>query len=1319
MTRAESTLTSVFECPAGAGEWHVLLDGLDEGLDRLPELDQLIIEQLESIDDAARTRLRLRISCRTARWPADLELGLSQFWPREQVQVVSLAPLSRENVSTAADAMGLADPEAFTSLVQQRGLVALATNPLTLRQLLASYTTDGQLPATAEQAYQKACLHLCTETRRPKGGAQRHTQTAPEHLFAVATRVAAAMQFGSYTGLSERLPQPGSPGAGDLALSWVATGDEPGHLGAPVPCSMNELHQLTESSLLLPLEGSCRWAFAHKSYQEFLTAQFLRVRGTSAAVRRELLWVGDGEARHIIPAHQAVAAWLSATDSEVFEDLLHDDPMVLLLADLESRSDHDRSRVVAALLALLERDDTAHLERFVLHRLQHSGLAAQLRPYLSPGTEVNLLYGAISIARACSPPELADDLLTVAEDADLNTEVRVAALGGVTEPADTAVVRLKTLADDDSPEVVAAALQRLRPTHLSLTEFLAKVRDPDPSYIGTAFVLLRGTPERISVAEIKEAAAWARSVLTDSATQGSPGLAVAILARAISLAEQIPGNDELVVTVAHAMMGLARRSELLHSNDTQTPREELGSALSANGRIRRSLTLYLMTHQEEGDFLSLLTGLPSASLLAQEDLVYWAENWHQIKSVDPQLAGVVFRFPRPENPEILARCEAARAAHPTLRDATAFWDKPPTEDPYEREQREAIKTKRQRNAYSESGLRKALAAVIEAGPDTVYKCWADAVNNMLRTSNGEPHRSTEPLLTIASTAPSRPTSDSELSELVTQAAQHLVLTAPVLGPGRLAPRGAVSFCNAPELSAFAFLDGFPSEIDDPQKWAGWAVALASTPAYNSNTQGIQFRFLPVCVERAQDALSEFLTEVLDAVHDDTVRTIARTFAILPDGFAHSGLRTWADDPNRRPEQWQAVIGELTAVGSEGAVESLARVLAVDPAGLQPQSNERVRWMLAATVLFHSNHLPALWPAVRSRLKDTSVLQEFMESFGQSPALPGNWPSAVSLLPEKDISDLYRLTVTHIGVDAATSWALHNGFMRGEDRLQNMARSLPRILSARNSNQAVVELRGLASEYPDVWQLRHEARTAARAVAAQDATPIAPEQLLRLAAHSNLRMVRDERHLLDIVHESLRRFQHALHRPNGLIVALWNRESYGVNHTDWWPCWEEDFSDIVATFLLQDIGGHRVVINREVQVLRPGFPGLRTDIQVELPARQGTGDDPIKLVIECKGCWNPSLNSALADQLVAGYLQTPRTVGVLLTGYFDCDRWGTRKRNCPAHGHSLDEVRQHQDTEAQRQRELKHVSVAAFTLDCRLPDSTTQWRTTTLPTPWPF
>lgn len=119
---------------------------------------------------------------------------------------------------------------------------------------------------------------------------------------------------------------------------------------------------------------------------------------------------------------------------------------------------------------------------------------------------------------------------------------------------------------------------------------------------------------------------------------------------------------------------------------------------------------------------------------------------------------------------------------------------------------------------------------------------------------------------------------------------------------------------------------------------------------------------------------------------------------------------------------------------------------------------------------------------------------------------------------------------------------------------------------------------------------------------------------------------------------LDRLQAVLQGPNGLVVNLWNRKTWAVDHTDWWPCWEEDFSDLIVAFLRQDIGGSRVVIDREVQVDRPGFPGRRTDVKIQ--ATVPGESDPLTVVIECKGCWSDKLSTALADQLVRDYLRSP-------------------------------------------------------------------------------
>lgn len=1307
-TRAAAQLAAVFQPPNGAAEWHVLLDGLDEGLDNLLELDQLIIEQIEALENEAQRGLRLRISCRTARWPVGLEAELRRFWSEDRVAVVGLAPLSREDVIVAARTVGLEDPADFATVVQHRGLVALATHPMTLRQMLTSYTTTRLLPDTAAEAYREACLHLCRETRRPKRIDLRRNQATAEHLFAVAARVAAALQFGPYTTLADGACESWEPGGDDLVLSRLASGDEPGHLGSPVPCTMNELSQLTESSLLRPA-GDYRWTFAHKSYQEFLAAEFLRGREIQAAVQRELLWIGDGQSRHALPAHQEVAAWRSETDTAVFEDLLRDDPLVLLLADLTRRTDHDRYRVVEALLTLLKSEDTVRLEWKSLHRLDHAQLAVQLGPYLKATTEVNLLFGVVSIARACRRPELSVALLILAEDHDAHAGVRVAALAAISAPETEVVERIRILTDDESPEMVAAALRQLWPAHISLTDFLSRVRDPDPHLIGRAYMLRREIPELISSTELDEATTWARNALCGTAGSSSRALAVSVLARVVSLAGQTPPNDVTLHNIVEALLGLAGHHEMLYTQELHAPLKDLAAVFGREVQIRRAIALMLMTRASTEQFFTLHVSRVSAGLLPQDDALYWMEHWGLLIGVDKQVSRLAVAFASPEDPTALDRAQAARASHPTLHAATAFWDSLPAESPWEREHRELQEAERRENTYNETALRAALDAVLASGPNQVQDAWARVVGELHHTADGSPAEWEGAWLAAVVEAPSRPPAGTQLDRLLSQAGLHVLQTSPPLCAENLVPNGAVNFHIAPELTALPLVDALSNEPLEPGRWAGWAAALA-TIHLRDDVHATQLRLLSLCVERAGVAFSPLITAVLDGIHDDVVQTIARTCGELPSGCVRSALHVWAKNADRRPEQWQAVLSELALRGDAKALLELAAALAENPADHARHSLAYTRWLLAATALLHLKALPAFWPLIRCRLDHPETLNAFLRRLTSIPAPPGSWPTAVALLSERDLADLYQILVKHIGVDAIVNRPLQSGFVGDDDRLHDMVRTLPTILAHKGTLHAATELRTASDKYPAIWQLRLEARATTRTAAARHAEPVEPEHLIRLADAAQLRWVADERHLLDIVVESLDRFEKVLHQPNGLIVALWNRERVGVNHSEWWPCWEEDFSDIVATFLLQDIGGDRVVINREVQVRRPGFPGLRTDIQIEAPAPLGTGGDPIKVVIECKGCWNDSLDSALSKQLVSGYLQAPRTAGIFLTSYFHCDRWDvSRQRKCPARAHSLADIQRYQEREAEMQRRQQDVSVVAVTIDCALPATGKDWR----------
>ncbi|MFJ3637846.1 hypothetical protein [Streptomyces sp. NPDC090112] len=200
----------------------------------------------------------------------------------------------------------------------------------------------------------------------------------------------------------------------------------------------------------------------------------------------------------------------------------------------------------------------------------------------------------------------------------------------------------------------------------------------------------------------------------------------------------------------------------------------------------------------------------------------------------------------------------------------------------------------------------------------------------------------------------------------------------------------------------------------------------------------------------------------------------------------------------------------------------------------------------------------------------------------------------------------------------------------------------------------------------------------------------------MASDHALRVINDEAQLLDVVVEALDHVQSALSGPNGMAMLLWNRAA-NKEVTRMWPTWEEDFSDLVMGLLKIHLTGRRIVLNREVQVDRPGVGGGRTDIHIQAIASHPQAD-LLTVVIECKGCWNRDLPTALTTQLVNRYLRRPHTAGVFLVGFFDCDVWDPQRRKRCSPSHTKEGIeRQQQDQAAEHQ-----VPVLPRVLDCRPP-----------------
>jgi hypothetical protein len=482
-----------------------------------------------------------------------------------------------------------------------------------------------------------------------------------------------------------------------------------------------------------------------------------------------------------------------------------------------------------------------------------------------------------------------------------------------------------------------------------------------------------------------------------------------------------------------------------------------------------------------------------------------------------------------------------------------------------------------------------------------------------------------------------------------------------------------------------------------------AMALMMVADIDADDARYRDEILPMCVERAGDGLRSVSSLLLDNLDTPVIVDVLNAMVPVLDAGQKDALLAWARDRRRSVTQWGAVVRRLAADGHSGALRSLHHIVRTDPTTGPPAAvgSRTDRWLCAANILIDVD-LPGnadpIWKIADRYSEIADKLLDFIAGRGLfARAL------LEDVATEQHLSWLYEQLLQRSS-PVPTPTAL-GGFIGPAQRRVQVRDRLPYILAARPTDQASVELKRLADAHPDIAMLRMLWRGHVRGMAARTWQPLTPPQVVELVAATDRRIVHDSRQMQDVVLEALGRLQDALSAPNGLVTLLWNREDE-AGTSGWWPVWEVDFSDLVATFLRLDLAGHQVVINREVQVVRPNLSGQRLDIIVEANPRPGIhGQEPVAVILECKGCWNSGLGTDLEQQLVDRYLTKPRyDAGIFLVGFFDCERWRINKvRPIHQRRHSLEELRRTLAQAAADQEQAKPVTVASVVLDCRLPD----------------
>ena len=835
---------------------------------------------------------------------------------------------------------------------------------------------------------------------------------------------------------------------------------------------------------------------------------------------------------------------------------------------------------------------------------------------------------------------------------------------------------------------------------------------PRPNKLAAAWGFMHALPRLLRPADLADALPWAVKAISARNGRDHLTLAIETLAWAVRTCElpdasrDTDADSTVIIQLGEALVNLAR-SENLH--EPGMPFDKVGSELASRPPLRRAVERQILQQASAAEVGDLTFSTPLC-LFPLHDAAYWA---HQLPSLTPATAEKL-RFPlrnAPDDPEEWAQVWALAQADDRVRKMTGHWFALPISHPLaddaqrRREAERRDQARRAADRYDEEALNARLAA-LTAGQTPARQGWWDVIVELYKNAEGD--QVAVPVSLDLGFAPSFPPSGSQLHERLIHAAAAVLRNAPVIEAGQIDPT-RIGLFAVPELCALSLLitAGQPGPELEASRWAGLTLALIFVPTVPGD-DSVRSHCLTVGLLHCGHEIEQALPGLLDRLSEPQLTQVMGRLMPVPTSGLAIRLNQWAHSQDRDSGQREAVLDGLAEHGDPSTLDELRHAIPLTSPqeDIAPGSPSGQQWLSNAAIAARRDTAVSMSAIITALTAAPALARPFLDRLASDSGL-GSWPMDLSVMQTRELADLYDLITTY-GPNSDLPLSDESGaVLFGPDQqLQRMRSQLASIIASRGTKQAADELCALASRHPDHWQLRELARQVSRQIAGQAWQPTGIDDLLKLASDSARRLVRDERQLRDVIIESIERLQHLITRPNGWVILLWHKSKADAS-SGWWPVWEEDLSDLVATFLQHDLAERQVIVNREVQILRPRLDGQRTDIHVQAtPPTTEPGQEPLTVIIECKGCWNNGLDTDLSGQLVAKYLAKPgRNAGIYLIGYFDCARWDHAQHPGREHpAHELEGVRADQTRIADEQAAQKSVSVAAFILDCRLPAS---------------
>lgn len=1297
----------------GRGEITILLDSLDEMLIDRPRAIGFLKRWLRSI---AVDRLYLRITCRSAAWPETLSKNLAEVFNEEQVSVWELAPLRREDVAEAARAERL-DVEAFLQQLGDLHVQSLACNPTTLQMLINIWRQENRLPGSAVELFRRGLAQLCTpsDERRDRLPPRR----TPRQLLNVAGRIAALSVFTKRPVIRNGLVLD-HEGQEELSIDELNGGPE-GPEGSTVEVDAQVLHEVFATGLF-SAKGEGRIGFAHKTYAEFLAAQYLVNHRITDQLRDSILFVRDESPPHLIPQLRETGAWVASMDNAFAQLLLEREPETLLSSDVAIRDDRLKPRLFDAIVQRIEQRSISYWDEFgfsqIVRGLRYDGLRDRVLHVLRDQQRpIDVRLFAIRVAEVCAITALSEPLARVALNNQERYRLRVDSARAVLQlDVPTARELLRPLAlgeagDDADDELRGYGLRATWPRYLTPAElFQSLTLEQNPFHAG-AYCLFISQLERklqLSPQDIPMALVWLQQFLGHEFRHGSFSR---LGARIAELAWDNLEDPAILAAFADWAVVCIRTYESIFVQPGRSGPEDghlPAKFQEQQDHTRRRLLISAVLERlvKPDDAAMLVFGRTNLSI--RDDFAWALENACQHTGDRARtwahFASCVRDWTVTSHYEswMEAKAKSAEVAEVMNLPEKIELDTP---------QAEKLKSdwaKKQEIMANRNVPDKVIPSLVDRIQYPLEACLGDTPDAfwwLVNELSVNTERLSNDIFDDVKETPGWGATDAETQMKIVFAAKRFLESAQLDSAkvlereehylSELAPHWALRLILEEEP---AFLDTLPLK-----RWECFAPfvfvnylggELDGEPARQVIAQTIYDRVPDACrpiilriLERSKALLNQSC--VLECVSDRFDSDLAAGVLAL---FEEGGFCA---------KQFAGALYWLLDHGHEPARAYALKLIEHD---LRANDDDRALSIEAAVLLLSlfpsAENWPAIWPQILSHPDwGRKVVSQLADVLDRDRS---EW---LKVLSDKQASDLLVWLFEQF---PPASDPREGGvrFVGPDERARRFREQLLLELQRRGTFDACEALRSLSESHPENSWLQAVVLRARKERRRMSWEPPSPREFRQLVLDRSKRFISSPSQLLEVVLESLHRLQSEIQGTTPAVKNLWNEYSNGVCR----PKEEDHLSDYVKLFLQRDLAERRIVANREVQVRRRqskgGAPGQDLDILVQAIAPADRVVDPLlSLVIEVKGCWHREVRTAMKTQLVDRYLQEYQCRhGLYLVGWFHAATWDNRdRRNRHVPWATIEEANNELNTQAEalHRESVPDGALGAFVLDCSL------------------